>query len=220
MENINQYSETILALLKDKDFSSLSADERIMVKAFLDEELYVKHRETYSSLAAAEKRFVNGLEPRQLTQKKLLHALRKREENAGFWAGVSGYKIPVWQAAAAVLLVLFSFLLMQNTSEGNAATNLVTITDTVKVVKQEVEKILVYDTVYWKEKPSRTKKTKGTGIIVVDNHKQNSEASPVRPLNLDGLSVLSLENRSAVQPSGNSLSDDTLVNKFNFVTIN
>ncbi|RYD81639.1 MAG: hypothetical protein EOP53_05860 [Sphingobacteriales bacterium] len=215
MENINQYPDAILNLLKNKDFASLTKNEKTEVEAFLDEELYAKLRETYSQIQSSERDFVNQIKVRSQTQNALLQALEGRKK-ATVWDGIVQYKVPFWQAAAAVLLVFSSFLLMGKNNKADSPA-MATITDTIKVVKQEVEKVLVYDTVRFIEKPSKTKAKKSPAIILVKN-KQRYHSN--LPNNSDNLSVLSLKNRKQIQRSGYSLSDDSLVNKFNFVTIN
>ncbi len=219
MKNTTQYPPAILNMLAKKNFSSLNADDQLLVLNCMDEETYSKLHETYLGIYTTETAMAEKLKLRPQTEAKLIAALHNKQRKPNVLHAAMRYKIPAWQAAAAILILFCSFLYFRSGASQHASTTLATINDTVKVVSTQIEKVFVHDTIYLEQKSGKSTAQQKRDTILADNRNIREIASQPN-IQFEKLSVLTLNSSEDIKPSGNSLSDDTLVNKFRFVTIN
>ena len=130
--------QRIEELALEKEWSVLKPDERMIVLASMDQTAYQQLRE----LLITTKGLDGKLQPPDRLRKTLHEAMEQRSASRRFYR-LLDLRIPLWQAAAAVLagIVLMGFLKPKSVVMDSSTPNIVQMRDT-----------LVQEKIVWKER--------------------------------------------------------------------
>ncbi len=191
-------------LINSKDFAALNAEEKSFVLIYISEEEYSQWRQVYfaSQQACKEEYATHNFKHNEIK-------LRLDKRFSQQHKSLASYSIPVWKAAAVwvgVFIVSGWFFMTSNDSV--TAAPMLAKADTVYIQKPP---LLLHDTTYitieehkQKEKSVSKVKTKTSELIHVELSNTNS--------------VMHISAFTNAQPTGQSLSEDTISSKF-FVSI-
>jgi hypothetical protein len=218
--NTSSYPKELLSLISSKGFAELASNEKELVLHWFSEEEYRDMRSTYLSIRAAEKATATTLEPRPATKEVLLEKFRQRQQKP-LIIKMTQYRIPVWQAAAAVILLSCLALLFPKNPKHSVALNTVKH-DTVVVEKTKIEKQLAYDTVYISKaetgshKPAKASDFENR-VAVKTSYSQSHDALPA---SVGQVRIMNLGAKDNVQSGGKSLEeDDSKERTFGYVSM-
>lgn len=191
--------EYLQQLIDEKDFSALDENEVKLVLAYLS-------REEYDQRRAMVKRFKTGFSlekqmviPNASTRKLLLERMDKRSSKNSFWLFLINYRMPLYQPALALLVLVFFLMLWPKTEKGESQivykeSAPKTIYDTIVQVK-EVPTIVTVDKIKYKTVTKVVSPT--VGVDLVEMEQQNA-------------SMLNALNNSSNLPFANSRLEEEL----------
>ena len=213
MENI---PSPIFDLVNQKDFETLTTQEKAKVLAYLSEDEYNELRQ---GVLLSEALVFNEQQiPGNDAQKELLLRRLKQKHNAFMW-----WQMPValWKVAASFLLFGLIGYFSINAKTGHNNKNLLAQTGTVYLEKLlPAEK--VYDTVYLKQTVSAVKHESPKQQAVTYKTPQNHQSVEDNALpNVNNLNLLSVSDydKAINNKKGKSIKDDTLITTIGFVTL-
>jgi hypothetical protein len=218
--NTSSYPKELLSLISSKDFAELSSNEKELAMHWFSEEEYRGMRSTFLSIRTAEKATAATLEPRAATKEVLLEKFRQRQQKP-LIIKMTQYRIPVWQAAAAVILLSCLALLFPKNPKHSVALNTIKH-DTVVVEKTKIEKQLAYDTVYISKaetggrKPAQTSAFENK-VAFKTSYSQSHDALPAL---VGQVRIMNLSAKDNVKSGGKSLEeDDSKERTFGYVSM-
>lgn len=211
MENI---PSPIFDLVNQKDFETLTAQEKAKVLAYLNEEEYNELRQ--GVLLSEALVFNEQQVPDNDAQKELLLNRLKQKHHAIMW-----WQTPValWKVAASFLLFGLIGYFYINAKTGQSRTPLLAHADTVYLEKLlPAEK--VYDTVYLKQAVNVVKREKPKQADYQTQQSRQQPEDNILP-SVNNLNLLSVSDYDKVinNKKGKSIKDDTLITTIGFVTL-
>jgi len=204
----------ILDWLEEKEFASLTNDERQQVLQYFSEEEYIDLHAVRQSIRLNNP--LGAITGREKSEKELLKLLRMRKTNKV----ISLKKVVIWQAAAIALFIVSGVLTFYMFSFRNAGgSSIMAITDTVYLNHDAVaQPVVIHDTFYidLKEKAYKPHRIKQQRI--------SAPAYTTKKRLLHDSTAAAVARSGHIQTSadakkGNSIKDDSLVRKYSFVTL-
>jgi hypothetical protein len=218
MEHIPSY---IFDWIESKHFDSLTESQRHEVTAWMTKEEY---NELHRAAAGVKELKEEQPQPAIATREALLTAFDKRYIQPERQAkSIFFYSVPLWKVAAVFLLFGGGALWIILETRFHNAVSYITIKDTVYVPSYTAndETIKVKDTVYLPGDGSGKRTAKKTvvrhRVTVVSEEKLESTTSKVASLPGTNSSFIKDKDALSNKPKGNSLKDDTLLQKFRFI---
>lgn len=215
MENIPSF---IFDLVNQKDFETLTAQEKAKVLAYLNEEEYNELRQGVllsEALVFNEQQISSNNAQKEL----LLHRLKQKHQPFMWWQT----PVALWKVAASFLLFGLIGYFYINAKTGYNNKKVFAQTDTVYLEKLlPAEK--VYDTVYLEQREGilrheKPKQQAANYEAQQDEEKElvNDNALP----NVNNLNLLSVGDydKAINNKKGKSIKDDTLITTIGFVTL-
>ena len=212
-DNMN-YPDEVLEMLLSRDYHELSSSEKELVSRYISEDEYGDLRKTRLALKSIANSRMNGLKPNPRTKDLLIARLKSNRRPV--LIRMFEYRVPMWQAAAAIILLGTCFFFLdknQNLSSGTVLTQI----DTIKVEKPVLRTEIKHDTVFISKVVSPERKLKPftpspfrhtDKVAFVDNRLTQIDLHIMKP-----------DQKAGLQNPGNSLKEDTLAQKFKFVTL-
>ena len=222
MMNDKHLPEKLLDMLSRYDWDTLSPEAQTEISTWISEEEYTQLRRAYTGLRAQNETPVPALRPE--SKQAVLQAFRKQQKPAATTVQLPYARIPVWQAAAAALLLFAAGYTLRPVEVRVIQNPQSTLRIDTVYIKQEAAVMpaagILSDSIASADLPpasrSSAASSKRRSIRQYPGRSYGTRAIPAQSLDLN---ILRLEDSRSISPSGKNWQEDSLGSAFGFVQI-